>query len=512
MMPPKKSGPSEYQHVEVNCQRSIGGGQFAAGLQDFVFSIGRPSIFIPSKSYFRVELNVKGPGGNKPTIANQLALAENAISNGYNNAYFLAGGQTISAVTNYLPQISALEARTSTSGAWLHSVGDTAFATGANFSERVALLSEGSATGGFSQKPGVDITYRPAAGNFATAQINITAADGVVAVGGVAGATLADFEIGSTLVVDGAKYTIVAAGPPVVSPPPTVDIVNADDWYLVKRQTGITDGSLQGKNGLQVLWRPTALGIFNHGGVLGSGDYRIQLNPDASFRTAMIETPNADYAVEANSYQLTIENVIFYAAVAKMELPNSIETMRLTEFAALTKNMTSETGNYQFTVPNSTRALYVMIQAGDAGKNPAHPPSHFKVGAGQELDLTDVQITYASATKPMTRWKSGFNQVGGVDKALLTQFYYQGLIEGDRASMSGGVESQDEWLARGPFICARFDKDENDRSTEVQVQLSYGAGNWDANTKVFLIAEYTNVVSIETSQGLVTQVVKVASA
>jgi hypothetical protein len=502
---------TEYHHVEVNCQRSIGGGQFAAGLQDFVFSIGRPSVFIPSKSYFRVELSVKAIAGLQPRIADQLALAENAISNGYNNAYFLAGGQSVSQVTNYMPQISALEARTSNTQAWLKSVGDTAFAMGSNFSERVALLSEGSSTSGFAQKPGVDITYRPTdgAGNYSSA----TVAGNAGAVLGVDTNFSAE-DVGATMVINGAKHTIIGFGDAlnVNVSPPLVLAVATSDWYLVRRQTRITDGSLQGKNGLQVLWRPTALGIFNYGGVLGSGDYRIQLNPDASFRTAMVETPNTDYKDPDISYALTIENVIFYAATAKMSIPDSIETMRLTEFAALTKNMTSESGNFQFTVPNSTKALYVMIQAGDAGKNPAHPPSHFKVGAGQELDLIDIQITYANATKPMTRWKSGFATVGGINKALLSHLYYQGLIESDRAGMSGGAESQDDWLARGPVFAFRFDKDVDDRSTEVQLNIGYGLDGWDAGTKIFLIAEYSNLVQIQTQQGLVTQVVKVASA
>jgi hypothetical protein len=153
-----------------------------------------------------------------------------------------------------------------------------------------------------------------------------------------------------------------------------------------------------------------------------------------------------------------------------------------------------------------------MIQAGDAGKNPAHPPSHFKVGGGQELDLTDIQITYANSTKPMTRWKSGFSEDGAVSKALLTHLYYQGLIESDRAGMSGGAESQDDWLARGPVFAFRFDKDVDDRSTEVQLNIGYGLGGWDAGTKIFLIAEYSNLVQIQTQQGLVTQVTKVASA
>ena len=199
-----------------------------------------------------------------------------------------------------------------------------------------------------------------------------------------------------------------------------------------------------------------------------------------------------------------------------MTIPDTIERMKLTEFAVLTKNATTTEGNYQFTVPSSTRALYVAVQAGDSGSNPAHPPSRFIVGGGQELDLTFLQITYANMTKPMTRWKSGFSASGTSQQNFMTQFYYQSAIETGRASLAAGVETEAEWLSRGPYVCFRFDRDVNDRSTEVQLQLNYGTpvepAAWSGATKLLLIAEYTNHVEITTQGGLVVKVDKVASA
>ena len=105
------------------------------------------------------------------------------VSNAFNNAYFLAGSDNLSAITNYMPQVSAVECRTSNTSAWLNSVGDSAFATGANFSERVARLAAGTSTSGFSQKPGAEITYRPTtAGNYKAATLAAAAA-GVAVVG-----------------------------------------------------------------------------------------------------------------------------------------------------------------------------------------------------------------------------------------------------------------------------------------------------------------------------------------
>lgn len=515
---------SDYQHVEVNCQRAIGGGNFQAGLQDFVFSIGRPSCFIPSKSYFRVEIKLTGPDGlAAPTISQQVALAENCVANMYNNAYFLAGGQSVSQVTNYLPQAAALEYRTSTSNAWLKSVGQSAFTYNPNLSSRISAVSSGTQVASFNQDEGKDITYRPvavAANSFRDASVEVQAAGAIV--GLLTNFTQAD--VGATLVIGGVgaeargvftiktvtdAFTLVVTGSSVAGAATT-------NWYLVRRASKATDAALEGKNSMYIIWKPSVMGIFNHPGVLGSGDYRIQLNPSSDFRTAAVETLNPDYTTVASSYGFTVQNVVFYAAVAKMELPDVVEQLRLTEFAVLTKNITSAAGNqFQFTVPPSTKSIYIAIQAGDSGSNPAHPPGRFIVGNGQELNLTGLQVTYANQTKPMTRWLSGFAASGTSNTNFMTQAYYQTAIEGGRAMMAGGIESEADWLSRGPFMCFRFDKDFSDRSTEVQVLIDYGtpvAPGWLNTAKLLLIAEYTNRVDITTQGGLVVSVDKVASA
>jgi hypothetical protein len=265
-----------------------------------------------------------------------------------------------------------------------------------------------------------------------------------------------------------------------------------------------------------VLWRPT-LGIFSWGGVLGSGDYRIQLNPDANWRTAGIETPNPDFATPASSYQFSVENVVFYAAIARMDISDRIERLGLREWYVTSKSMPSQSATLQFTVPSSARSLYIAIQASDASRNPARPPSKFVAANNQQLYLTGIQCTYSNTTKPPTRLLSGFGAgaTAATNKNLLTQLYYQTVVEGRRAMMSGGIESEADWLPRGPFVAFSFVRDINDRSTEVQLYLEYtppnGAPAWDANTNVILVADYGTLVDIQTQDGLAKLVAKIDS-
>ena len=94
------SSSTENTYVEVSCQRSVARDEYGKGLQDYIWSISSPSVWYPSKSYFRYSLELYGPGApgstNSPIVADQVAYAENAISNSIVNAYAYAGGQVIS--------------------------------------------------------------------------------------------------------------------------------------------------------------------------------------------------------------------------------------------------------------------------------------------------------------------------------------------------------------------------------------------------------------------------------
>ena len=71
----------------------------------------------------------------------QIALAEGCIANAYNNANFLAGGQSISQINSFFPQASAVKMRTSKSGAWLDKIGSYVYGYNGDAAV-VSLLSQ----------------------------------------------------------------------------------------------------------------------------------------------------------------------------------------------------------------------------------------------------------------------------------------------------------------------------------------------------------------------------------
>ena len=111
---------------QITCKRSVADENFPKGVMDFDFSIGGKTVFIPSRSYFRIGVKLTGAKNAAPT-GTDVAFANFCAGNLFDNCYFLAGGQNVSNIVNYAPQAHALGYRLKKSGAWLNSIGKNGF-------------------------------------------------------------------------------------------------------------------------------------------------------------------------------------------------------------------------------------------------------------------------------------------------------------------------------------------------------------------------------------------------
>ena len=156
--------------------------------------------------------------------------------------------------------------------------------------------------------------------------------------------------------------------------------------------------------------------------------------------------------------------------------------------------------NFDFTVPSSTKAISIFVQAGNAGSTTLVPPSKFCCGNDQERTLKSVQITYANITKPPTRWSSEYTQT----EHKLQQRYLDTQIESSQAFSPGGAQTLQQWMNDGVLLHYSWIRDANDRSTQLQLQVEYDLA--EANSNIFLIAHYTKSVEIQVSNGFVSSV------
>ena len=610
---------SELCYRECSAQKSVGGTDFQQGVMDFNFSTGAPTGWIPSRSYFRIEMTLKGAGSAQPTISQQLAFADSACGCLFDNIYFKGAGQDISTAVNYIAQSAALKNRLQKTGAWLASVGKSAYLLNSDFQERVAQVSSDDLLDVSSQQE-----YAAVGGDDGQGTVVISMPAGTVV--GV-GTKLLLLSVGDLLVVGGQKFRVITAATTdvgntmVVSPTTTgtssasmqinrfeqgfdegdsgandrnravyVDATgiitfdrnggavipnvaaiypvgsyfaysflqgvvlatnqqkfkplrvlasNAttitttplalganiagdgrDSWLLIKADPAAPTivgaaGQVYGlnmkrsdggqRNSVFALWQPP-IGIFDHDGVLGAGDWRISLNPNSRYKTAAIQTKGRGTEAAAlpsgvGTFDLEILNVKFYIATVKASIPQGISSLYLMESQIQSKPISGPDNQYEFTVPSSTRALTIFVQSNKAGSNPLFPPSMFKLQDEEDLKLKSLQITFANTTKPSTRWESSFG--AGINK--LQQRYNDSLQESGLLMSSGGAETFKDYLSRGPYYHYSFTRDSEDKSTQVQVQLGFD-GVSPANANIFLVSWYSRGIEITTHNGQIQEV------
>ena len=488
---------------EITCQKNVGGSEFPQGVQIFNWSIGGRTAFVPRKSYFRIEVELKNRAGgatlDTPIPRNKyIALADNFCGNLYNNAYFRMGGQDVSSITSFLPQASILKARLDKSGAWQNQIGESVNFLDPWFDSRQDKTMLGGC--GFAQQRDTRPVGPP------TATIAITAASGR-AVG--ANTTLitapTNLEVGDVIVVNGVEYVCTTAPTSNLGASCIVtrvdglalaDVAATRDAYILKKKSA---------NSFFVMWQPP-IGIFDEDKPLGSGDYRLELNPNQNYKTAVIQSFQEYLPGAADSYEFNIRNVRFYAYTIKDDLSSSgTDILHLTEMALYQKTSQGSTSNLEFTVPSSTQAISVFVQSAKTGSLTTLPPSRFKLLDDSEENLSSIQLTYGNVTKPSVQWDSA--RLGYVDK--MQQRYHDMLLESGQLWDVGGSESFEAYLYRGQHQTYAFVRDKDDRSTQVSLRMNFESGTavtTPSEVNIVICAHYQRTVAVTTDRGFVTDV------
>ena len=125
---------------QSTAKRTVAGPQFTQGVIDFDFSVGSNTVFIPSKSYFRISVELQKVDGTAFTDASDVAFANFCPGNLFDNCFFYAGGQNVSSCINYGPQAHALAYRLRKSGAWMNSIGKDAYGICADLTTRSRMV------------------------------------------------------------------------------------------------------------------------------------------------------------------------------------------------------------------------------------------------------------------------------------------------------------------------------------------------------------------------------------
>lgn len=524
------------QLLQATCTRGIAGSQFVGGVQNYPFSIGQPYAWLPSKSYFLIKATLKNLAGTAPLTPAQLTtFADNFPGALWDNIYIQGGSCNISKLTTYVAQADALDKRIHNSYAKIKSIGGVSV-NEASFQKRLlAFTSHGAANGvtpavaniasmtGMGAYDDRDV-FRPydsaAAVNFAGATVGI-ATTGVVT--GVNTNFLAGMPLGSAstggsvlqgdiLVVNGVPYSVIystAAGGDTaltattfrVVPSPQVAVAPTTDWFIVRTDVIRTP---QTANQIEVMWQPP-LGLLKSTEWMGAGNWQLVMSPNSAYQNCVIETKDPNWA-SVSPWSLSIDDVFFYYQVQKMSIPEGPRNLFLQEYGVDSKQASS---NLSFEVSSSTNALTVFIQDTTSGSSPLAPPSMFKALDNSDLKLATIQIQYAGITKTATPWLSDYKAATvGASPAnnyinQLQQRYYDSFNECGMDPNALGCESFSDWLKRGPFYHFDWERDMSNRSTTVQINLSFVGGAVPATCKVFLVSHKRVTCQMITDAGAI---------
>ncbi len=497
----------EVNRLQVPCKRPVTGADFPRGVQDYDFSIGGRFAWRPSKSYFRVGLKITdiltataGGAETPPTAQANLAFADNPVAGMFDNVYVRAGNADVSSIINYAPQAHQVKARLSKSRAWLNGIGKSALGCDADFQDRVNTYASNGITGEEHTVPS-----REAIAVDKTATLSLAAATGIVT--GV-NTVFTAADVGKTLVINERSFTvgaftdathIVVAGGATgalgILPDPYLGTWS-NSWF----ETPALAPPSENKNIQYFMYQPP-VGIFDHDGLLGSGEYRIQLNPNSRYKDAIVESIT-NLTSETN-YNVSVESLEFYPCIEKANLAaTGTEKLYLTEQHVQTKTLTTGASSsiLDFTVPPSTTALSIFVQFNGAGTNNIIPLTTFKALTGTDENLTNIQVTYANVSKPSTNWSSEY--AGSTN--FMTQRYIDTQIDSGMYYSAGGPESFPEWRKRGGLYHFDFTRDSEDRSTNVQLNMTFGA--MEANTLCYVCAHYTKTVVLSVTNGRISNV------
>jgi hypothetical protein len=268
----------------------------------------------------------------------------------------------------------------------------------------------------------------------------------------------------------------------------------------IQAVSSTTSGGL-GENEIDIIWQPP-LGIFHTPQVLMTGQYKISLQPKLSNVGMVQSTTPKVYGTEAT---VDVLDFRFYLWTFRSDSVISDGTFYydLKEINIMTKAITNDAGenNFQFTVPSSTLGLAVWAQSNAQGSNTQFPPSYFACADNKERNLRQLQIMYSNQAKPTFNYGSVYSATqNGLHQRYIDTETNNGLI--DTSS-----ETYTDWLKeRGPYFYWAFVRDASDKSTEVQISVSYES---ITNAQIFLASVYRQLIKVSVSNSMISSVQKV---
>ena len=515
------SGTNRMQYEQHPPTRDVTTTNFPNGAIHIRWQTSGQKWWLASRSYLRMRCSLTR-GDNAPlTVSDGVSPNMGLCASLFQSAEFRVNDKTISRISDFLPQVDALETRLTKSQSWLDGIGNATNFWNDSFQVRQSDV----ATDGVNLPVDV-ITERLALVYDAASTVAIAADTGILTIARVAGvlplqATIwavgDEIEIDAGGVIGTVRY-LISHLIPIDANSYTFQLNNVQTIAFPAAAVGFrrirkSDVARKVAN-FELVWQPP-LSIFKIGHALPSGKYELVLNPQTSsvYQKAAVESllggGDKTAGVLATDFKFNVVDMYMY--VNTVEGPRADDITYLLDLEQ-TRCQTEKVDTVSFQQKNwdvspSTYALTVAYQDLRAGTNTQVSPSKFKaynvaLNASQEIKLQRFFINYAGMNLPAPDADPNFTPT--LD--YTTQRYVESQMYSGAYYDTGGCESIQQYHNRGSYYYFSWPRDGTDRSTRVNVHQQFDAAADIANMRVLLFDHSKQVARIRVQSGSVVDV------
>jgi hypothetical protein len=524
-------GTSRMDYEQHPPTRSVQGANFPNGAIHFRWQTSGQKWWLPSRSYLRMRCLLGKSSAAGVTegleLSDDIAPNMDLCASLFQNMEFRINDKTVSRVSDFVPQVDALETRLRKSSSHIDTVGNAT-----NFWQDQFKVRQQQVVVDGDNKVVADIVKtRLELGFDATQQL-------AMGVGGILTQSVVTTLDLTTVFQTGDEIEINLAGLglqklQVVSV--TANTIQTEYTSVTEaraaavtpfsriRKATIKDSTSRHMTEFEITWQPP-LSIFKVGHAMPSGRYELVLNPQTAsvYKKYAIQSVGADKTPNLNGvgvapsagaqYQFMVDTMYMY--VNTVEGPRFDDGTFLLDLEQTNcQSEKIESVNFaqrNFDVSPSTYALSVAYQDIRAGNNTQCSSSQFKsynvaITEEEELKLNRFFINYAGQNLPAPDADPDFTPTKDwtVNRYLDTQIYSGAYFD------SGGAETISQWHNRGAYYYFSIPRDGTDRSTRVIVNQQFGGDGGSANVtnmRLLLFAHSKQIARIRVVDGRVVDV------
>lgn len=531
-LPSLNQGTAKLTYQQVPPTRDVTTTAFPNGAIRMKFETSGSRWWIPSRSYIRMRCSLfKADGTTQPLLIDDVAPNMGLMGSLFQSGEFRIADKTVSRISNFMPQIDALEKRLGKSKSWLDGVGKDLEKWDPKFQNRQnEICSDGyiadenymyvaDVPGIAADTFGFDIVAGPNTINVETTGIMTFAAG--------AGGVAVDIEntqvlhVGDLITLDAEGQTLkitrilggltcnVEATDGVIVQVAARSLVAAD---LIHPYANRVDNTSPQRSGMELIWQPP-LSIFKVPHGMPSGSYELVLTPHslAVYKKRAIESLAADLTA-GTDFDFVVDDMYLYlSTVEGPSVDNLSYFMSLEETRCQATQISTGGGLQQknYDVSPAAYALTVAFQNTDLSDT-RKSSSKFKFTAPNatvpsgELDLARFYIQYNGENKPSPDADVQYNS----PNARIASRYAESLLFSGSYFDCGGGESLNDWIDRGMYMYYSYPKDGSSESTRVNVNYEFTTAVADGLANVLLFDHYKVMVLISIVNGRVVDVIQ----